>query len=190
MAGVIDTHAATLDATASCLHRSPLRIGVLAGASAALAALLLPALHRPQLRLVWNASASVPVGLYSIEPNATPRVGDLVAVRPSPVLARFMAERRYVEANVLLVKPVAALPGATFCRANMRVTIDGRADATALPRDRIGRPLPRWSGCHSVARNELVLIAPALRASFDSRYFGPIDRAHVIGRAIPLWTWS
>ena len=190
MAGALDKHAASADATTSGLHRHPLPVGVLAGAGAALAALLLPALHRPQLRLVWNASASVPVGLYQIEPNTIPRVGDLVAVRPSPALTRFMAERRYVEAGALLVKPVAALSGATFCRTNMRVTLDGRAVATALPRDRFGRSLPRWSGCRRVARNQLVLIAPALRASFDSRYFGPVDRAQVIGRAMPLWTWS
>lgn len=190
MVGALNQHATGVPAATAGLHRHPLRVGVLAGAGAALVALLLPALHRPQLRLVWNASASVPLGLYKIEPGAFPRVGDLVAVRPSPVLTRFMAERRYVEANALLVKPVAALAGATFCRTNMRVTIDGRAVATALPRDRFGRPLPRWSGCRRVARDQLVLIAPALRASFDSRYFGPVDRAQVIGRAIPLWIWS
>jgi conjugative transfer signal peptidase TraF len=190
MAGGLDQHAASAAVATTGLHRRPLRFGVLAGAGAALAALLLPALHRPQLRLVWNASASVPLGLYGIESNATLRVGDLVAVRPSPALTRFMAERRYVEANALLVKPVAALAGTTFCRTNMRVTLDGSAVATALPRDRFGRSLPRWSGCRRLARNQLVLIAPALRASFDSRYFGPIDRAQVIGRAIPLWTWS
>jgi conjugative transfer signal peptidase TraF len=190
MAGALDQHAASAGAAATGLHRHSLRFGVLAGASAALAALLLPALHRPQLRLVWNASASVPLGLYGIEPAAIPRVGDLVAVRPSPALTRFMAERRYVEAGAVLVKPVAALAGTTFCRTNMRVTLDGRAVATVLPRDRFGRPLPRWSGCRRVARNQLVLIAPTLRASFDSRYFGPVDRAQVIGRAIPLWIWS
>ena len=190
MVRALDQHAASADAGATGVHRRPLRVGLLAGAGAALAALLLPTLHRPQLRLVWNASASVPLGLYGIDPAAIPRVGDLVAVRPSPALTRFMADRRYVEANALLVKPVAALAGTTFCRSKMRVTLDGRAVATALPRDRFDRPLPRWSGCRRLARNELVLIAPALRASFDSRYFGPVDRAQVIGRAIPLWTWS
>jgi conjugative transfer signal peptidase TraF len=190
MAGSLDQHAAGGPAAASGLPRHPLRVGVLAGTGTALAALLLPALHHPPLRLVWNASASVPLGLYRIEPSAVPRVGDLVAVRPSPALTRFMADRRYVEANALLVKPVAALAGATVCRTNMRVTLNGRAVATALPRDRFGRQLPRWSGCQRLTRNQFLLIAPALRASFDSRYFGPIERAQVIGRAIPLWTWS
>lgn len=190
MAGELDQHAAGAAAATAGFRRHPLRVGVLAGMGAAFAALLLPALHRPHLRLVWNASASVPLGLYGIEPNAVPRVGDLVAVRPSPALTRFMAERRYVEARALLVKPVAALAGTTFCRTNMRVTLDGRAVATVLQSDRFGRSLPRWSGCRRVARNQVVLIAPALRTSFDSRYFGPVDRAQVIGRAIPLWTWS
>lgn len=189
MARALDQHAVGASAATTGSRRHALRVGVLAGTGAALAALLLPVLHRPQLRLAWNASASVPLGLYRIEPNATPRVGDLVAVRPSPALTRFMAERRYVEANALLVKPIAAVAGATFCRSDGRVTLDGRAVATALPRDRFGRPLPHWSGCRRLARNQLVLIAPALRASFDSRYFGPVDRAHVIGRAVPLWTW-
>lgn len=189
MTGASDHRAADAAATATGLHRHPLRSGVLVGAGAALAALLLPALHRPHLRLVWNASASVPIGLYGIEPVTAPRVGDLVAVRPSPALTRYMAERRYVEAGALLVKPVAGQSGDIFCRNDARVTLNGRGVATALPRDRIGRPLPRWSGCQRITRNQLVLIAPAMRASFDSRYFGAVDRGQVIGRAIPLWTW-
>jgi conjugative transfer signal peptidase TraF len=139
---------------------------------------------------VWNASASVPLGLYRITPDARPLIGELVAVRPSPELNRFMAERQYVEANALLVKPVAALAGARICRNGARVTIDARTVAAALPRDRFGRALPRWSGCRRLAANQVFLIAPAHRDSFDSRYFGPVDRRQIVGRALPLWTWS
>lgn len=171
-------------------HRPSLRVGLLAISAAALAALLLPAVHRPELRLVWNASASVPLGLYRIEPGARPRVGDLVAVRPSPALGGFMAERRYVEANALLVKPLAATTGATVCRLAMRVTINGRGVATALPRDRFARPLPRWSGCQRLGPNQVFLIAPGTASSFDSRYFGAVHATRIVGRAIPLWTWS
>jgi len=166
------------------------RPGLLAAGAAALAGLLLPAIHAPQLRLVWNASASVPLGLYRIDPAQVLRVGDMVAVRPLPVLARFMAERRYVEANVLLLKPVAATSGATICRRGLRVTIDGRATAAALPRDRFGRPLPSWSGCHRLRPDQLFLIAPTHLDSFDGRYFGPTDLGQIVGSAAPLWTWS
>ncbi|MBV9812529.1 MAG: S26 family signal peptidase [Acetobacteraceae bacterium] len=140
--------------------------------------------------MLWNASASVPLGLYRIEPNEPPRVGDLVAVRPSPSLGRFMAERRYVEINALLLKPIAAASGATVCRIDALVTIDARAVASALPRDRFARPLPIWSGCQRLRAGQLFLIAPMRPDSFDSRYFGPVDRRQIAGRAVPLWTWS
>lgn len=156
----------------------------------ALAALLLPTVHSPELRFVWNASASLPIGLYAIEPGADLRVGDLALLRPTPVLEAFMAERRYVERHVPLLKPVAAVAGATVCRMGLRITIDGHTTVSALPRDRFSRPLPAWSGCRQLAAHELFLIAPANPASFDSRYFGPVTRGQLIGRAFPVWTWS
>ncbi len=170
-------------------YRRLLRVGLLATGATALAGLLFPVVHCPELRFVWNASASVPLGLYRIEPGVPARVGELVALRPSPALGRYMAERRYVEENALLIKPVAAAAGATVCRHDLRVTIDGRSVATALVRDRFRRPLPRWSGCLRLRPDQLFLVAPATPASFDSRYFGPVDRGRVVGRAMPLWTW-
>ena len=164
--------------------------GVLAASAVALVALLLPTLHRPPLRLIWNASASVPLGLYRVEPKEMPGVGDMVAVRPSPALARYMAGRRYVEAGVLLVKPVAAVSGATVCRRGLRLTIDGSLAATALAHDRIGRPLPSWSGCRRLGETQVFVIAPATPASFDSRYFGSVSTTQIVGRVVPVWTWS
>ena len=80
----------------------------------------------PAPRLLWNASASAPIGLYRIDPGATPRAGDLVAIRPSPPLGAWLAERHYLPAGVPLLKRVAALPGARLCRSGVFVTIDGR----------------------------------------------------------------
>ena len=90
----------------------------------ALSALIVPAVAKPNLRLVWNVSASVPLGLYRIEPGHYPKVGELAAVRPAPTLARLMADRRYVEQGALLVKPVAAVTGARVCRQQQRITIN------------------------------------------------------------------
>lgn len=171
-----------------CDPRRTARHRRLALTAAAVGILTFPVVHRPTLRLVWNASPSVPTGLYRIAPGTKPRVGELVALRPSPALARFMAERQYVEAGVLLVKPVAAMAGARVCRQGTDVTIDGRRVATALQRDRRGRPLPFWQGCRRLGADQLFLIAPTRPDSFDSRYFGAVDRSGVVGRAIPLWT--
>lgn len=167
--------------------RASRRKCVLTVAGVALAVLLLPAMHRPPLRLVWNVSPSVPIGLYRIDASANPRPGDLVALLPSPGLVRLMAERHYVEAGALLLKPIAAGAGATVCRHDDIITINGEVVATARGRDRLGRPLPRWSGCRLLNGDELFLLATESPESFDGRYFGPAARSNVVGRAVPLW---
>ena len=165
-------------------RRWPLAIGI-----AGLATLVASVPPKP-LALIWNASTSVPMGLYRVAPGITMRTGDLLVVRPPPALARFMTERRYIESGVPLLKPLAAGGGARVCRDGPHVTIDGHNVATALDADRYGRPLPRWTGCYRLAHDQLFLIAPTSPASFDSRYFGPVRRSAVIGRALALWTLS
>ena len=162
------------------------RVLILGGA--ALVALLFPAVHRSGLRLVWNATASVPVGLYRIVPGSGFHRGELVAVRPAPALARFMAARRYVEANALLVKPIAAIAGQQVCRAGSSVTINGAPVATALAADHLHRPLPVWTGCVRLRSGTVFLLVPNVPASFDGRYFGPVATTAIVGRALPIWT--
>ena len=48
---------------------------------------------KPTLRMVCNASASVPIGLYWIAPKVFPRIGDLLAVRAPETIAPLMDER-------------------------------------------------------------------------------------------------
>jgi conjugative transfer signal peptidase TraF len=140
------------------------------------------------VRLVWNASASVPIGLYGIERVDQLRVGDLVLVRPPEPLARFIAARRYVGPRTPLLKHVVALPGQQVCRSGAQVTVDGRHLGDALQHDREGRPLPVWHGCRVVAENHIFLMNPAIRDSLDGRYFGPLLAVTVIGRASPIFT--
>lgn len=141
----------------------------------------------PAPRLLWNASASAPIGLYSIERDASPRVGDLVAIRPPASLGAYLAARNYLPLGVPLLKRVAALPGARACRSGVFVTVDGRAVARALARDRLGRPLPVWLGCHIVGTHELFLVNAA-PDSLDGRYFGPVSAAGLLGTAHPILT--
>ncbi len=99
-----------------------------------------------------------------------------------------MAARRYVEAGALLLKPIAAGVGARVCRLKHVVTIDGVPAAVALKSDRLRRTLPRWSGCLVLRSDQLFLLATDRHDSFDSRYFGPVLRSDVVGRAVPVWT--
>lgn len=139
-------------------------------------------------RLVWNASASAPVGLYTIGASTQLKVTDLVAVDAPEPLATFLSDRGYLPRGVPLMKRVAALPGQRVCRFGASVTVDGIVIGAALTRDRMGRPLPVWQGCRVVAPTELFLMNWQVRDSLDGRYFGPLPAASVIGRATPLYT--
>jgi conjugative transfer signal peptidase TraF len=139
-------------------------------------------------RLVWNASASVPIGLYELAPPSDLSVGDLVAVSPEKALADFMVERRYIGRGVSLLKHVAALPGQKVCRTGDAVTVDGVLFGEALERDRMGRELPSWQGCRRIARAEIFLMNASVPDSLDGRYFGPIQVRTVTARATPLYT--
>lgn len=139
-------------------------------------------------RLIWNVSASVPTGLYAVSPPHSLRRGDLVAVAPPEPLATSLIERGYIGRGAPLLKRIEALPGAKVCRDGTRVTVDGALRAIAREHDRFGRPLPRWSGCRIVSDDELFLLNAEQPASLDGRYFGPLPRQSVVGRASPLWT--
>jgi len=139
------------------------------------------------VKLIWNASASAPVGLYAVHPVGARSVGDLVAVEPPPTLAGLFAERAYLPRGVLLLKRIAALPGQQVCRTGRDVMIDGRFAGAALNRDRHGRELPVWQGCHVLAEGEIFLMNGAVHDSLDGRYFGPIAATSIVGKAIPLY---
>lgn len=139
-------------------------------------------------RLVWNASASVPVGLYDLGPPRHLDVGDLVAAMPDKPLADFMVERGYIGPGVPLMKRVMGLPGQQVCRAGNAVTVDAVPLGDALDRDRLGRPLPVWQGCRRIADGDIFLMNPDVRDSLDGRYFGPLPARAVIGKATPLYT--
>lgn len=139
-------------------------------------------------RLIWNATASVPIGFYALLPVDTPTVGDLVAVDPPDALERFITARGYTGADVPLLKHVGALPGQKVCRSGKTVAIDSIAVATALSRDSRGRDLPVWQGCRLIGEGEVFLLNASVRDSLDSRYFGPVPARSVIGQAVPLWT--
>ena len=159
---------------------------VLGWAGLALAALALAPVAARAPRLIWNASASLPIGLYRLEPTRAVAVGELVAYRPAPEWSRAFAARGYLPDGVPLLKPIAATAPSVVCRWEQRVFIDGRTVAEALEKDRAGRPLPRWSGCITLDPEAVFLLAPDVPDALDSRYFGPVDRKELLGRIVPV----
>ena len=152
----------------------------------AILGLAAPLSHPP--RLIWNATASAPIGLYEVRSQATFARGELVLVRPPQCVRIFAAARGYLPNTVPMVKRIAAEYGDTVCRDKDAITINHRVVAHALLTDREGRALPTWSGCRRLSEGEIFLLMDSVRASFDSRYFGPVPATAIIGKVVPLWT--
>lgn len=141
----------------------------------------------PSPRLVWNASASAPIGFYWRVAGAPSR-GDLVLARAPLWARRTAAEREYLPLNVPIIKRVAAVEGNVVCASGDAISIDGPVVAHRLASDRMDRPLPQWEGCETLGVGEFFLLMAEVSDSFDGRYFGVTERRDIIGRLVPLWT--
>lgn len=162
------------------LRRRSFGVASLAGALAL--TILLPL--RPLL--VWNASASAPTGLYGVTAPYDIAADDIVIARLSPAWRTLADARRYVPAEVPLVKRVAAGPGDTVCAAGEEIFINGRWRTARRMKDGQGRTMPWWDGCLTLRQGAVFLLTDN-PASFDGRYFGPTERQDIIGRAHLLW---
>lgn len=140
----------------------------------------------PAPRLVWNMSASAPVGLYLVVPATRLHVGDMVVARAPEPYRHLAARRHYLALNVPLVKRVAATAGDRVCAQGQGVFVNGRRVAERQVADGAGRAMPWWNGCRTLGNGGLFLLTDA-RHSFDARYFGVSTPEDVLGRARLLW---
>jgi len=143
---------------------------------------------QPATHCIWNASESVPAGLYLVRPTARLAVTQLVVVEPPEPLATFLAEGGYLPRGVPMLKRVLALHGQTVCRDQLTMTVDEIEVGEARERDGRGRPLPIWQGCRVIAHGEVFLMNWQSADSLDGRYFGALPTSAIIGKAEPLWT--
>ena len=162
------------------LRRRALAIGLLLGG------LGLTIASPPGPLLVWNVSASAPMGLYVVGGSTGIDRGDMVIAWVPDRWRRLAATRRYIPLNVPLVKRVAAVPGNVVCATNGHIFVDGSWAAWQRPYDGRGWPMPAWHGCTTLGDGAFLLLMDA-PDSFDGRYFGPTSAPDIIGKATLLW---
>jgi conjugative transfer signal peptidase TraF len=163
------------------------RFSTLAAMLLGIAVLVAPIVAEPVPLYVWNASESVPLGLYRLRPADRLFVAELVAIKPPEPLATFLDLSGYLPVGIPMLKRVLALPGQTVCRDGRTISVDQIDMGEARERDSRGRPLPVWHGCRVVGEDELFLMNWQSKDSLDGRYFGPIAASAVIGHAFPVW---
>lgn len=152
-------------------------------AAAALIALFVAGSRASDI-ILYNHSPSMPVGFY-VRTAATVERGAIVTVRAADVAAHYAHERGFADAGDRFVKRVVAAAGDVACAEGDVVTLNGVVAARREDRDSAGRTLPRWHGCHTLARDELLLLGDA-ENSFDGRYWGVVQAAKIEGVWRPL----
>lgn len=142
-----------------------------------------------------NLTPSEPLGLWRIVPLDRPvAVGDLVFICPPPgPISAFGLDRGYFRwgscpgAVAPLIKTVAALSGSRI-EVGASVVIGGAAlpRSELIARDGAGHPLNPWTG--GIVPAGQIFVHSPFAGSYDSRYFGPILDAGLLGLAQPIFT--
>lgn len=140
-----------------------------------------------------NLTPSYPLGLWRIEPlTRAVAVGDRILICPPQVAAFELArERGYLGRGLCsgwlspLIKTVVAVAGQHVI-IDGSIAVDGirLAHSSVRPTDGEGRALTPDAG-GIVPTGELFLFSE-FEGSYDSRYFGPIPAAGILGLAHPL----
>jgi len=158
------------------------RIFLLAVSAFAVATLAAKPCINPVPIVIWNASNSVPIGWYLVA-KRQPKLGEIAVIRPPEWVEIYASARGYLPLQTPLLKPVRAIKGSIVCRFGRYVFIDGKLVAKAKYLDTNHRMLPVWKGCRTLNSAE-VFVLGIHRDSFDSRYFGPVNRTSVLGTAV------
>jgi conjugative transfer signal peptidase TraF len=144
-----------------------------------------------------NLTPSEPLGLWRIAPLHRPiRIGDLMFVCP-PETAGFAEalKRGYLRRGLCtggfapLIKTIVALPGQRL-DIGATVAVDGRTirSSTVRKKDGKGRTLTPFTG-GTVPPHHLFLHS-SFASSYDSRYFGPLPDAGLLGLAQQVVTFD
>lgn len=137
---------------------------------------LLSAPYMPKV-FVYNNSPSIPRGFYFLSRSATPKIGDNIAIEFEE------------NSGHLILKPVVAAFNDFVCTKNESVEINNVKINTPLKEEEQGRTLPKAELCRALTRDEFFTISSHAK-SFDSRYFGVVNRSQINGVILPLYTWG
>jgi conjugative transfer signal peptidase TraF len=150
-----------------------------------------------------NLTASMPVGVYILQPTKALRRGAIVIACPPADAQRVGVRNGYLApargilpasrcdaGSAPLLKYAIALAGDVVELNDRGLEVNGQlVDAHKIARvDRNGRALPSMpDGTYHLGAGDVWLYSPAAH-SWDSRYFGPTKLSDVLGTATALWT--
>ena len=104
-------------------------------------------------------------------------------------LVEYVDEREDLHAEVERVQAAPDGPAQVRAWAEMQARRNPRIAAVARALDQRGRRLPTWRGCRRLSVSQVFLLARH-PDSFDSRYYGPVDKSLARGVAHALVSFA
>jgi len=145
-----------------------------------------------------NTTRSIPLGLYWASSKPVEK-GDYVMFCPPPLVVFDIAkERGYIRAGFCpggygyMMKRVLAAKNDAVSVADEGVRVNGQLLplSTVIKADLGGHPLPRYQAdSYTLNEYQVLLMTDVNPLSFDSRYFGPINRSQIKTVIAPIFTW-
>ncbi len=145
-----------------------------------------------------NSTQSIPVGLYWTTGQPVAKGAYVLFCPPEANVFAVAKARGYIGAGFcpggygFMMKRVVAANGDTVSIADDGVRVNAVLMPLSVPlrMDKAGRPLVRFgSSRFSLDGSNVLLMSDVTGASFDSRYFGPIDRRQIKTVLTPVITW-
>ncbi|MFU8797090.1 MAG: conjugative transfer signal peptidase TraF [Gammaproteobacteria bacterium] len=145
-----------------------------------------------------NTTKSIPFGFYWITNTPIEKGAYVIFCPPKNSIFDEAKKRGYISVGFCqgnygyMMKRVAAVKGDIVSISSEGVCVNGKLLPVSKPfiADAAGRPMFRHApSVFTLGTSELLLMSDVSAVSFDSRYFGPINRSQIIGVIRPVWTW-
>jgi conjugative transfer signal peptidase TraF len=136
--------------------------------------------------LTYQTTDSMPKGLYVIKPAHHLKRNDIVIFYPPAFALAFLMQQKLIPKNAILMKSVMAVEGDYICKKNQKLWINHRYIAPVYAHTLTNKRLPNKKFCQTLHANQYLLISTYVAHSFDGRYFGPVSKSRIIGKAIKV----
>lgn len=137
--------------------------------------------------LYINMTESLPLGIYTLKTSEKILRGDVVLVVD---LDEIGVDRKLCRQSRML-KEAAGLQGDMVSSDGESIFINGRQlpDSDIFEFDKLGRKLPHPKYPYTIQADE-IYVTSQHKYGYDSRYYGPVPRTHVIGVAVPIFLFK
>jgi len=145
-----------------------------------------------------NTSSSIPPGIYKLEKSDNFNNGDLVVFCLTADEAEYAKMKGYISLGIVcpslsvpLTKYIAASAGdSVSILDNIKVNGEILINSHVLKTDRYGEPTKTVKYPQRLLKDKQFLMYSGYNPnSYDSRYYGLIEKHQIIGKSKPVFIW-